>query len=35
MVAKDVKIQLDHFDGTNYIRWMNMMVFLFTSIKIY
>jgi hypothetical protein len=32
--AKDVKIQLDRFDGTNYTRWMDKMVFLFTSLKI-
>jgi len=34
-VAKDVKIQLDHFDGTNYTRWIDKMMFLFISIKIY
>jgi hypothetical protein len=33
--AKDVKIQLDHFDGINYTRWMDKMVFLLTSLKIY
>jgi hypothetical protein len=33
-VAKDVKIQLDHFDGMNYTRWMDKMVFLLTSLKI-
>jgi len=27
-VAKDVKIQLDRFDGTNYTRWMDKMIFL-------
>jgi len=32
--AKDVKIKLDRFDGTNYTRWMDKMVFLFTSLKI-
>jgi len=30
-VAKDVKIQLDHFNGTNYSRWMDKMMFLLTS----
>jgi hypothetical protein len=34
-VAKDVKIQLDRFDGTNYTRWMDKMIFLLTSLKIY
>jgi len=34
-VAKDVKIQLDRFDGINYTRWMDKMVFLLTSLKIY
>ena len=34
-VVKDVKIQLDRFDGTNYIRWMDKMIFLLTSLKIY
>jgi hypothetical protein len=33
-VAKDVKIQLDHFDAMNYTRWMDKMVFLLTSLKI-
>jgi len=34
-VAKDIKIQLDRFDGTNYTRWMDKMIFLLTSLKIY
>ena len=34
-VAKDVKIQLERFDGTNKTRWMNKMMFLLTSLKIY
>jgi len=34
-VAKDVKIQLDRFDGTNYTRWMDKMIFLLTLLKIY
>jgi len=34
-VAKDVKIQLDRFDGTNYTRWMDNMIFMLTSLKIY
>ena len=34
-VAKDVKIQLNRFDGTNYTRWMDKMIFLLTSLKIY
>ena len=33
-VAKDVKIQLDHFDCMNYTRWIDKLVFLLTS-KIY
>jgi uncharacterized protein with NAD-binding domain and iron-sulfur cluster len=33
-VAKDVKIKLNCFDGTNYTRWMDKMVFMFTSLKI-
>jgi len=27
-VAKDVKIQLDRFDGTSYTKWMDKMIFL-------
>jgi hypothetical protein len=34
-VAKNVKIQLDRFHGTNYTRWMDKMIFLLTSLKIY
>jgi hypothetical protein len=34
-VAKDVKIQLDQFDGMNYTGWMDKMIFLLTSLKIY
>ena len=34
-VAKDVKIQLEQFDGTNYTRWMDKMIFMLTSLKIY
>ena len=34
-VAKDVKIQLDRFNYMNYIRWVDKIVFLLTSLKIY
>ena len=34
-VAKNVKIQLDWFGDTNYTRWMDKMIFLLTSLKIY
>ena len=34
-VVKDVKIQLDRFDGMNYTRWMDKMIFMLTSLKIY
>jgi len=34
-VAKYVKIQLDRFHGMNYTRWMDKMIFLLTSLKIY
>jgi hypothetical protein len=33
-VAKNVKIQPDCFDGTNYTKWINKMVFLFILLKI-
>jgi hypothetical protein len=35
MVAKDVKIQFDHFDCTNCTRWMDKIVFLLILLKIY
>ena len=34
-VAKDVKIQFDHFDYTNCTRWMDKIVFMLTLLKIY
>jgi hypothetical protein len=34
-VAKDVKIQLDCFNGTKYTRWMDKMMFILTLLKIY
>jgi hypothetical protein len=30
-----MSIQLDRFDGTNYTRWMDKMIFLLTSLKIF
>ena len=34
-VAKDIKIQLHHFDGMNYTKLMNKIVSLLISLKIY
>jgi hypothetical protein len=34
-VAKDVKIQPERFDGTNKTRWMDKMMFLLASLKIF
>jgi len=34
-VAKDVKIQLDCFNGTKYTRWRDKMMFILTLLKIY
>jgi hypothetical protein len=34
-VAEDVKIQLDGFNYMNYTRWVNKIMFLLTSLKIY
>jgi uncharacterized membrane protein YdbT with pleckstrin-like domain len=34
-VAKNVKIQLDRFNYMNYTRWVDKIMFLLTSLKIY
>jgi len=34
-VAKDVKIQLNRFNYMNYTTWVDNIVFLLTSLKIY
>jgi hypothetical protein len=34
-VAEDVKIQLDGFNYMNYTRWVDKIMFLLTSLKIY
>lgn len=28
-------MKLDHFDGTNYTHWKDMMLFLLTALKIW